>query len=144
MATLKTTPQPASVQDFLNAIPDEQKRKDAQAILKLMQSVTKAKPKLWGGSIVGFGNYHYKYASGREGDSFLAGFSPRKQNFTLYLMPGLEQQGALLKKLGKHKIGKGCLYVKQLADVDVPTLKALIAASVAHLQRLYFDNVRLA
>src|SRR5512147_809343 len=121
MAELKTKPTEQSVEDYLNAIPDEQKRADAFAIVKLMKQVTRAEPKMWGSSIVGFGSYHYKYASGHEGDTCLVGFSPRKQNLTLYLMLGVADYSDLLNKLGKHKTGKGCLYINKLADVDVST-----------------------
>ncbi len=136
MAELKTKPTDQSVADFLNAIPDEQKRADAFAIVKLMKQVTRTEPVMWG-SIVGFGRYHYKYASGREGDSMLVGFSPRKQNLTLYLMLGAGNYSDLLKKLGKHKTGKGCLYINKLADVDIPTLKELMKQSVKRLKTMY-------
>ena len=137
MAELKTKPTEQSVEDFLNAIPDEQKRADAFAISKLMKQVTRDEPTMWGGSIVGFGRYHYKYASGHEGDTCLVGFSPRKQNLTLYLMLGAGNYTDLLKKLGKHKTGKGCLYINRLADVDLPTLKELVKQSVKHLKATY-------
>ena len=137
MTEPKTKPTDSSVEVFLNAIPDEQKRADAFTIVKLMKQVTRFEPKMWGGSIVGFGSYHYKYASGREGDSCLVGFSPRKQNLTLYLMLGAGDYGDLLKKLGKYKTGKGCLYINRLADVDVPTLKELIKQSMKQLKTLY-------
>jgi hypothetical protein len=100
-----------------------------------MKQVTKAEPRMWGSSIVGFGSYHYKYESGREGDWFVTGFSPRKQNLTLYIMPGFESYGGLLGKLGKHKTGKSCLYVNTLEDVHLPTLKALIRQSVKHMNK---------
>lgn len=137
MAEPKTKPTEQSVEDFLNAIPDEQKRADAFAVLKLMKQVTRAEPQMWGSSIVGFGRYHYKYASGHEGDAPLTGFSPRKQNLTLYLMLGAADYADLLKKLGKHKTGKGCLYINRLADVDLPTLKELVKQSVKHMKDLY-------
>ena len=130
MAELKTKPTDRSVNDFLNRIPDVQKRRDARAVSALMQKITRAKPKLWGAGIVGFGNYHYKYASGREGDWFVTGFSPRKQNLTLYIMGAFERYPTLMKKLGKYKTGKACLYINSLSDIDVPTLKALIQKSV--------------
>ncbi len=136
MADLKTKPTDQSVEDFLNAIPDDQKRADAFAIVKLMKQVTRVEPVMWG-SIVGFGRYHYKYASGHEGDSMLVGFSPRKQNLTLYLMLGAGNYSDLLKKLGKHKTGKGCLYINKLADVDIPTLKELMKQSVKRLKTMY-------
>lgn len=137
MAEPKTKPTDQSVEDFLNAISNEQKRADAFAILKLMKQVTRAEPQMWGSSIVGFGRYHYKYASGHEGDAPLAGFSPRKQNLTLYLMPGIDDYSDLLKKLGKHKTGKGCLYINKLTDVDLPTLKELVKRSVKRLKATY-------
>lgn len=133
MAELKTRVNEASVEDFLNSIPDEQKRQDSFAVLKLMQEVTGAEPKMWGDSIVGFGVYHYKYASGREGDWFLVGFSPRKQNLTLYIMAGFEGYDALMSKLGKYKTGKSCLYLKKLGDVHQETLRELVRQSVAHM-----------
>src|SRR6202162_3807200 len=112
MTENKTTPNDQNVEHFLNAVTDERKRKDSFAILELMKQVTGMEPKMWGSSIVGFGTYHYKYESGREGDMILAGFSPRKQNLTLYNMSGFERLDDLLKKLGKHTTGKGCLYIK--------------------------------
>ena len=129
MAELKTKKNEASVAEFLQAIPDEQKRQDSLTILALMQKATKAEPKMWGGSIIGFGDYPYKYASGREGDWFQLGFSPRKQNLTLYLTCGLEVQRDSLAKLGKHKTGKGCLYIKRLSDVSEEVLEKLINES---------------
>lgn len=135
MAKLKTTPSDGSVQAFLNAVADDERREDCLALLKIMKQVTKAEPKMWGDSIVGFGSYHYKYASGREGDWFLTGFSPRKQALTLYIMSGFSRYDALMRKLGKYKTGKSCLYVKRLADVDLPVLKELIQESVKHLAR---------
>ena len=132
MAELKTKKTAASVKDFLNRVPEERKRKDSFALLKLMQEVTGAKPAMWGPSIVGFGSYHYKYASGREADWPLAGFSPRKQNLTLYIMGGFRGYGELLGKLGEHKTGKACLYINRLEDVDLATLKELVRRSVEH------------
>jgi hypothetical protein len=132
MADNKTTPNDQIVEQFLNGIEDERKRKDSFAILELMKQVTGLEPKMWGSSIVGFGSYHYKYASGREGDAILAGFSPRKQNLTIYNMSGFEHVDDLLSKLGKHTTGKGCLYVKRLDDVDLPTLKRLMEESFKH------------
>lgn len=134
MAELKTKLNDASVDDFLNGIEDEQKRKDCYAVLKLMKQVTKAEPKMWGSSIVGFGAYHYTYASGQEADWPLTGFSPRKQNLTLYIASGFEQYDDLLTKLGKHSTGKSCLYIKRLADVDAAVLKELVTQSVAHMK----------
>jgi hypothetical protein len=136
MSANKTTPNDDSVEQFLNTIDDEQKRQDCYTVLELMKEVTGMEPKMWGSSIVGFGSYHYKYASGREGDAILAGFSPRKQNLTIYNMGGFESDD-LLGKLGKFTTGKGCLYIKRLADVDLPTLKTLIEESVKY----YKDKV---
>ncbi len=129
MAELKTKLNNASVNVFLNQIENEEKRADSFEILKLMQQVTKLEPKMWGSSIVGFGNIHYKYESGREGDWFLTGFSPRKQNLTLYVMGSFNPHTDLLKKLGKHKTGSGCLYINKLKDVDLKVLKELIKIS---------------
>jgi len=133
MAELKTKVSDASVTDYLNAIEKEQVRQDCYVILELMQDATKAKPKMWGDSIVGFGAYHYVYASGREGDWPLIGFSPRKQNISLYIMAGFEQYQEILAGIGKHTTAKSCLYIKRLSDIDLPTLKKLIQASVDHM-----------
>ena len=135
MAELKTQPSDDSIEAFLNGVADEKKRQDCFTILELMQQVTDTEPRMWGDSIVGFGSYHYKYASGREGDWFLTGFSPRKQNLTLYIMAGFDQYDALLEKLGKFKIGKSCLYIKKIEDIDLPTLKQLVKQSVEHVAR---------
>lgn len=134
MAELKTKPTEASVKEFFNKIPDKERRDDCVAIAKLMEEATKAKPKMWGPSIVGFGSFHYKYDSGREGDWLLIGFSPRKNDLTLYLMMGFEQHAKLMQQLGKYKTGKSCLYIKRLSDVHVPTLKKLIKASLKSLR----------
>ena len=134
MAELKTKKNEASVEDFLNAIPDETRRQDCFTVLELMKKATKAEPKMWGGSIVGLGDFRYKYATGREGDWFQMGFSPRKQNLTLYLMPGLDAHHEALTKLGKHKIGKSCLYINSLADIDVKVLQEMIAQTVKALK----------
>lgn len=135
MAKLKTTPTDRSVQAFLNAIADDERRQDCLTVLKIMKQATKAEPKMWGDSIIGFGSYHFKYASGREGDWFLTGFSPRKQALTVYIMAGFSRYDEPLKKLGKYKTGKSCLYIKRLADVDVAVLRELIGQSVAHVAR---------
>ena len=126
MAELKTKQTKASVEGFLNTIEDETKRKDSFAILELMKQVTGAEPKMWGENIVGFGDTHYRYASGREGDWFAVGFSPRKQNLTLYLSYWAEGDTDLMQKLGKHKTGKACLYINKLSDVDMGVLKELV------------------
>lgn len=125
---LKTKKNEASVKDFLNFIVDEQKRKDCFEIASMMEKATKQKPKMWGPSIVGFGEYHYKYASGHEGDMPIVGFSPRKQNITLYLMEYIGSH-PLIQKLGKCKTSKACLYIKKLADVDKNVLQELITFS---------------
>ena len=133
MAKLKTQKTNASVSAFLKSIADDDRRKDCQTLVRIMKRAVGAEPKMWGSSIVGFGHYHYKYASGRENDWFLAGFSPRKQDLTLYIMAGFDRYDALMAKLGKHKTGKSCLYLKRLADVDVAVLEELISASVKHM-----------
>lgn len=134
MAELKTRQTEQSVDDFLNKIPDAQRRADCFAVAKLMAEATGSKPKMWGTAIVGFGSYHYKYASGREGDWLMTGFSPRKKDLTLYLMMGFEKRGELMKQLGKYKTSKSCLYIKKLSDIHVPTLKKLIKASLKDLK----------
>ncbi len=135
MADNKTKPSRASVSKFLAAIDDPVKRKDAQTLCKMMEAVTGEKPVLWGDAIVGFGTYHYMYASGREGDAPVAGFSPRKQNLTVYLLYGFDEQTELLSKLGKHSTSKSCLYIKRLEDVDQKVLQKLITASVKQVRR---------
>lgn len=135
MAELKTKQNEADVEAFLNSVSDEPKRQDCFRLLEMMQQVTGLAAKMWGSSVVGFGSYHYKYASGREGDWFLTGFSPRKQNLTLYIMAGFDHYGELLDKLGKHSTGKGCLYIKKLADVDLSTLAELVKQSVEHMRK---------
>ena len=131
MAEMKTVQTEASVEDFLNLIEDNQKREDCFEIVKMMKQVTKKEPKMWGPSIIGFGSYHYKYESGREGDSPQIGFSPRKQNITLYILSGADHENPLLQKLGKHSTSKVCLYIKRLADVDKKVLLELIKESFA-------------
>jgi hypothetical protein len=126
MAELKTTKTAQSVDEFLKKIADAAKQKDAFAIMGLMEKATKSKAKMWGSAIIGFGDRRLKYESGRELDWFVMGFSPRKQNFALYIFGTVEKQQALLKKLGKHKTGKGCLYINKLEDVDMAVLKEII------------------
>jgi hypothetical protein len=130
MAELKTRPETTSVPAFLASIADESRRRDCEAIAALMQEVTGAEPVMWGTSMVGFGQYHYKYDSGREGDWMLVGFSPRKKDITLYLMAGFERFPDLMQRLGKHKTGKSCLYVRKLDDVDSDVLRKLVRSSV--------------
>jgi len=133
VAEVKTKPTKQSVTEFLNKIPDEQRREDCFALAKLMEEVTGNKPQMWGASMVGFGSYHYKYASGHEGDCFMTGFASRKQDLTVYVAMGFEKHGALLKQLGKHRTSKSCLYLKRLSDIHVPTLKKLLKASLKDL-----------
>jgi hypothetical protein len=132
MAENKTKLTTASVDDFLNAIQDEQIRQDCWTIADLMRKAAKAEPRMWGPGIVGFGNSRYKYTDGREADWMLIAFSPRKQNITLYVGSGFEGYDELMSRLGKHSVGKSCLYIKRLSDVHLPTLKKLIKASVQH------------
>ena len=134
MAEAKTKPTKENVAGFLTGITDTQRREDCFAIAKIMEEITGSKPQMWGPSIVGFGSYHYKYASGHEGDWPLTGFSPRKQDLTLYVMMGFQNYEALMDQLGKHRKGKSCLYIKRLSDIHVPTLKKLIRASVKDLR----------
>ena len=132
---LKTKVNDASVTQFLESVTDEQKRNDCLEILKLMKQVTKEEPKMWGASMVGFGSYHYKGKSGREGDWMLVGFSPRKQNLTIYLNHGFDTHADLLQKLGKFTTGMGCLYIRRLEDVDKKVLKELVQASVRRMKQ---------
>ena len=129
----KTKTNTDAVTEFLNGIEDEQKRGDCFRVLEIMRAATQTEPAMWGVSLVGFGRYRYKYESGTKGEWFLVGFSPRKNDLSLHIMAGLERYGDLLKKLGKHKTGKACLYIRKLDDVDIPTLKKLIEQSVADL-----------
>ncbi|HJS22845.1 MAG TPA: DUF1801 domain-containing protein [Pyrinomonadaceae bacterium] len=133
MAEPKTKPTQASVKEFLNQVSDKERREDCFAVAKIMEEITGEKPKMWGPSIVGFGTYHYKYASGREGDWPVAAFSPRKKDLTVYLMPGFDNRTELMQKLGKHSTGKSCLYIKRLSDIHLPTLKKLIKVSLKYL-----------
>jgi hypothetical protein len=135
MAELKTKLNDASVDEFLDSVEDEEKRDDCRRVLEIMKQATGEEPNMWGSSIVGFGTYHYKYASGREGDWMKTGFSPRKQNLTLYIMDGFEKYDEMMAKLGKHKTGKSCLYVRRLSDIDIRVLENLVKASVK-----YFDK----
>jgi len=139
MAELKTQKNNASVPAFLDAIEDEEKRKDCKELIKIYKEVTKEKPVMWGTSIIGFGSYHYKSPSTkREGDWMLTGFSPRKQNITLYIMSGFSDQKKLLEKIGKHKVSGGsCLYIKRLSDIDREILKQLIKNSLEYLKEKY-------
>jgi hypothetical protein len=134
MAELKTKATTASVSDFLAAIEDDDRREDCLAVVKIMKKATGAEPKMWGPSIVGFGDHRYKYESGRELDWFLTGFSPRKRELTLYIMPGFDRYDDLLASLGKYRTGKSCLYLKRLADIDRNVLQTLVESSVKHMR----------
>ncbi len=134
MAENKTQPSQLTVTSFFAAIENEQSRKDCKTIAALMEEITGEPPVMWGPAIVGFGQYHYKYASGREGDFLIVGFSPRKQNLTLYIMDGFSNYDVLLSKLGKYKTGKSCLYLKSLSDVNMEVLRQLIAESVHYMR----------
>lgn len=137
MATQKTRETAASVEEFLNGIENRTRREDGLAMLELMREVTGEEARMWGSSIVGFGSYHYVYESGREGDAMLTGFSPRKQNLAIYVMPGFSAYDSLLDKLGKHKTGKSCLYINKLADVDLKVLRTLVRRSVQVMRKKY-------
>jgi len=136
MAKNKTTQTTDSVAGFISSVEDETKRNDSHHLIKLMQAQTGFEPKMWGPSIIGFGSYHYKYASGHEGDAPLVGFSPRKDAISLYLCNFTEKE-ELLQKFGKHKAAKACIYIKKLADIDIEVLKIMITNSVEHLKNLY-------
>lgn len=135
MAENKTKPTRTSVTAFLNKIRDSQVREDCFAILEMMQKASRCEPVMWGSTIVGFGTYHYVYESGREGDTVVIGFSPRKENISIYLMCGLKHIEDELSKLGKHKTGKGCLYIKSLSDVNVRVLQSIFAKAYRHMKR---------
>lgn len=136
MAELKTKEHDGDVEAFLQAVADPARRDDCHALVRLLREVTGEEPRMWGPSIVGFGRYHYVYDSGHSGDSCLAGFSPRKANLTIYLCAGLDRFAPQLARLGKFKAGKGCLYVKRLADIDTAVLREIVAAAAAaHLEK---------
>lgn len=137
MAELKTKPTAQAVQAFLDKVPSEQMRDDSAELIKMMKKATGEPPKMWGPSIIGFGQYHYKYDSGHEGDMCMIGFSPRKQNISLYVMASAEDNQDLLAKLGKHKTGAACLYVKKLEDIDTKVLEALIKRSITYMKKKY-------
>ena len=131
MAESKTKATDASVDDFLNACPDEARRADARVLARMMERVTGERPRMWGAALVGFGSYHYRYESGREGDMLVIGFSPRKAASVVYGATGFAGAEALLARLGRHTLGKGCLYLKKLADVDLAALEDLLKQAVA-------------
>ncbi|MCH5374516.1 MAG: DUF1801 domain-containing protein [Planctomycetes bacterium] len=137
MAENKTKPTKASVSAFVNSIDDPQKRADARRIAAMMRRATGKRPSMWGPGIVGYGTYHYRYASGREGDFMLTGYSPRKQALAVYILAGFDRFGPLMKKLGSYKTGKSCLYIKRLSDVDTDVLEQLINASVKYMRDNY-------
>lgn len=137
MAELKTKKNNASVNEFLDSVSDPLQRQDSYTILKMMEEITGEQPVMWGDSLVGFGNIRYQYSTGRGGDWMLTGFSPRKQNLTLYLMSGFDQVADLLSRLGKYKTGKGCLYIKRLSEVDLNVLQELIAQSIQNMRAIY-------
>lgn len=139
LVELKTKETKADVMAFLSSQADEQKRNDSLALLKMMKTVTKSEPKIWGGSIVGFGKYIFSSPkTGRSGEWFMTGFSPRKQNLTVYFMTGFSRDGELMKKLGKYKISGGsCLYINKLADIDMKVLKELVASSWKYMKKKY-------
>lgn len=130
MAELKTKENDGDVRAFLDSVEKEQKRKDSFEVLEMMKEISGCEPKMWGDSIIGFGNYHYKYKTGREGDWFLTGFSPRKQKLTIYIMSGFSKFPGIMKRLGKYKTGSSCLYINRLDDIDSEVLKELIRESV--------------
>jgi hypothetical protein len=137
MASNKTQPTRQKVSEFIAGIEDKRKRADCRELMKLMREITGNRATMWGPSIVGFGKYHYKYASGREGDFFLTGFAPRKQALSIYIISGFKAHAGLMEKLGKFKTGKSCLYVKSLDDIDRDVLKELVTESVAHMRETY-------
>jgi len=140
MAENKTQATQSDVSVFLNNVEDPRKRADCLELVTLMSEVTGENATMWGASIVGFGQYHYKYASGREGDFFLTGFAPRKQNLSIYIVPGFDIAPELMEKLGKYKTGKSCLYVKTLDDIDRKVFARLVKKSVAHMHKTYPDS----
>lgn len=140
MAKNKTTETESSVIDFINAVENETKRKDAFQLLSIIQELTGFEPKMWGPSIIGFGSYHYKYDSGHEGDAPLAGFSPRKTAMTVYFYLPEENREELLSKLGKHTSSKACIYIKKLTDIEIEILKKIILLSIEYTQKLYPSN----
>lgn len=137
MAENKTKATKQSVAKFLNGVADEQKRRDCKTLARMMKEISGAPAVMWGESLVGYGRYHYKYASGHEGDFFLTGFSPRAQNVTVYIMTGFDKQRKLLAKLGKHKTGKSCLHLKKLDDIDLDVLAEMIRQSVRRMKEAY-------
>lgn len=136
MAELKTKKHAGSVKEFLESVPDEKRREDSKAVLKMMKEVSGMKPAMWGPSMVGFGTYSYKYQSGHAGEYFRIGFSPRKTALTLYIMPGFSEYDELMDKLGKYKTGQSCLYIKKLEDVDTDVLRELMTRSLEQMEKV--------
>lgn len=137
MSGNKTIPNSQDVNEFIQALNDSGQRLDAETLIGLMTEITGEPPVMWGNGLIGFGKYHYKYASGREGDWFLAGFSPRKQNISIYIVAGFESFEKTLKDLGKHSIGKGCLYVKTLGDIQLTLLESMLTESIEIVKQRY-------
>lgn len=137
MAEIKTKPTAVAVDDFIDAVEPARRREDARTVCAMMERMTGEPPRMWGPSIIGFGEYHYKYDSGHEGDMCRMGFSPRKSAMTIYLVPGFERHRALMERLGKHRTGKSCLYINKLSDVDMEVLEALMRESLEHMDARY-------
>jgi hypothetical protein len=137
MSENKTKPTATTPDNFLDTVEPEKRREQGRALLKFFEEVTGWKARMWGPSIIGFGEYHYKYDSGREGDFLATGFSPRKANLTVYIMPGYQDYGPILDRLGKHKLGKSCLYINKLEDIDMDVLAELVKAGLADLSKKY-------
>lgn len=135
MSDLKTKPTDQNVEEYLKKVENPTKREDSFKILELMKDITNEEPTMWGDSIIGFGSYHYKYKTGREGDWFVTGFAPRKQNLTLYIMSGFDRYDELLRKLGKHKLGKSCLYINKLKDIDTSILREIVKQSIEFVRK---------
>ena len=142
MPALKTRPQPQSVAEFIRGIEDPSIRRDCSTLKKLMARVTGKRAVIWGNAMVGFGRYRYRYNSGHSGEYFVTGFSPRKQNLTIYIMPGFNRYKKQLGKMGKHKLGKSCLYVKNLDQVDLEALEDMIADSVRRMREMYDTDLK--
>ena len=137
MSSNKTQPTKVDPKDFIASVDNETRRGDAEVLLELIEELTGERPVMWGPSLIGYGTYHYKYDSGREGDFFMAGFSPRKQNMVVYVMPGFDRYAELMNKLGKYKTGKSCLYINKLKDVDMEVLKSLIKEGFEYMKNKY-------
>jgi len=137
MSELKTRENDASVETFIQSVEDELRRADCRTLVSMLERVTGKTPRMWGKNMVGFGSYHYVYKSGREGDWFVIGFSPRKQDLTVYIMPGFDDYAAQLGKLGKHRTGKSCLYLKKLQDIDLRVLEDIARSSVDKMHARY-------